>query len=252
MGGPNQHYIPRFLQKGFGVRPRRLLIWRFGRGEDAECRRIKRTGASDHFYSTPSPDGMPTLDDAITAVEQRMAAMLNDLRSGHLGDPVDAVIAAKVVSHLATRTAHVRSTFSDGVARLLDRAEALFSEPANVEAMVGLDYDKPSRLFREAMAENLAQQPAIKGTGIPISVLERIGFMLLQERWGDLADHLGDWVAKSVDEMRSQTDPAIRDGHRKGMAEETPSSQLEATLRTLEWTVESGPSLGAVLPDCVV
>ena len=252
MSGPNQHYIPRFLQRAFGIRPRRLSIWRFGLGEDPEYRRIKRTGASDYFYSAPSRDGRPTLDDAITAVEQQMASTLNGIRSGSPGDPVDAEAAAAVVSHLATRTAHVRSTFGDGVARLLGRAEDLFAEPANVEAMVGLDDDAPNRLVREAMAKELAHWPEIGRTGIPKNVLERIGFMLLQESWGDLAEQFGEWVAALVDVMRSRTGETIREGHRKGLAEAARSSQLEATLRTLEWTVESGPSTGAVLPDCVV
>ena len=252
MSGPNQHYIPRFLQRAFGIRPRRLSIWRFGLGEDPECRRIKRTGASDCFYSAPSPDGRPTLDDAITAVEQQMASTLNGIRSGSPGDPVDAEAAAKVVSHLATRTAHVRSTFGDGVARLLERAEDLFAEAANVEAMVGLDDDAPNRLVREAIAQELARRPEIGRTGIPENVFERIGFMLLRESWGDVAGQVGEWVADFVEVARSRAGEAIRDGHRKGLAEVARSSGLEATLRTLEWTVESGPSTGAILPDCVV
>ena len=252
MSGPNQHYIPRFLQRAFGIRPRRLSIWRFGLGEDPECRRIKRTGAADYFYSTPSLDGRPTLDDAITAVEQQMASTLNGIRSGSPGDAVDAEAAAKVVSHLATRTAHVRSTFGDGVARLLERAEDLFAEPANVEAMVGLDDDAPNRLVREAIANGLAQWPEIGRTGIPKNVLERIEFMLMQEGWGDVAGQVGEWVADYVDAARTRAGEAIRDGHRKGLAEAARSSGLEAALRMLEWTVESGPSSGAILPDCVV
>ena len=252
MSGPNQHYIPRFLQRAFGIRPRRLSIWRFGLGEDPDCRRIKRTGASDFFYSAPSPDGRPTLDDAITEVEEQMASTLNGIRSGSPGDPVDAEAAAKVVSHLATRTAHVRSMFGDGVARLLERAEDLFAEPANVETMVGLDDDAPNRLVREAIAKELARWPEIGRTGIPGRVLERIGFMLLQESWGDVAGQVGEWVADFVEVARSRAGEAIRDGHRKGLEEAARSSGLEFTLRTLEWTVESGPSTGAILPDCVV
>ena len=252
MSGPNQHYIPRFLQRAFGIRPRRLSIWRFRPGEDPECRRIKRTGASDHFYSAPSPGGEPTLDDAITAVEQQIASTLNGIRSGCPGEPVDADAAAKAVSHLATRTAHARSTIADGVARLLERAEGLIAEPANVKALVGLDSDTPNRLLREAISSQLARLPEVGLTGIPSDVLERIGFMLLQEGWGDFAEQFGVLVAGLVDVFRSQADEATRDAHRGALAETTRASGWEATLRTLEWTVEKGPSTGAILPDCVV
>lgn len=252
MSGPNQHYIPGFLQRAFGIRPRRLSIWRFGRGEAPECRRIKRTGASDYFYSAPLPDGRPTLDDAITEVEQRMASILSGIRAGYPGDSVNAMDAAAVVSHLATRTAHVRTTFRDTVARLLERAEDLFAEPANVEAILGLDAGTPNRLVREAMAEELARLPEIERTGIPKDVLERVGFMLLQESWRDAAGQFGAWAKDLVDAARSRTGAVVSDAHRKGLTEVLRSSAFETTLQAFEWTVESGPPAGAVLPDCVI
>ena len=252
MSGPNQHYIPRFLQRAFGIRQRRSWIWQFGRGEAPKHRRIKRTGASDDFYSAPLPDGRPTLDDAITKVEQQIASTLRDIRAGHPGDPVDAKDAAAVVSHLATRAAHVRSTFRDAVARLLERAEDLFADPTNVEAILGLDADTPNRLMRGAMAKELAREPEIERTGFPKDVLERVGFMLLQERRGDAAGQFGAWAEDVVDAVRSRSGDTVSDAHRRGLAEVLKSSAFETTLRTFEWTVERGPSPGAVLPDCVI
>ena len=83
MSGKHQHYIPGFLQRAFGIRAkRRQWIWRLGSEGEPECRRIKKTGAQDYFYSKPSADGRPTLDDAITAVEQRMSSRPSVIRSG--------------------------------------------------------------------------------------------------------------------------------------------------------------------------
>lgn len=254
MTGKNQHYIPSFVQRAFGIRTkRRQWIWRFGREGEPECRRIKKTGSEDYFYSEPSADGRPTLDDAITVVEDRVSSTLNDIRSRLLGDPVEAAGAAAVVAHLATRTAHVRSTFGDGVSRLLERTEELFAEPANVGAMLGLDGEEPNRLVREVIGKELDRwRSEIAASGIPAGVLERVGFALLKENWGDFAGQLSDLAARLVDEVRGRTGEAIRDGHRKGLEAAEGSSGFEATLRTFEWTVESGPPTGAVLPDCVV
>lgn len=253
MSGRNQHYIPGFVQRAFGIRKkRRQWIWRFGREGEPECRRIKKTGAEDYFYAKPSADGQPTLDDAITAVEQRMSSRLNAIRSGSPGDPVDADAAAAVVAHLATRTAHVRSTFGDGVGRLLQRTEELFGDPANVGTVLGLDGAEPNRLVREVIARELARWPQIAQTGIPTDVVERVGFALLKESWGDLTERFAGLAARLVDEMRSRTGEAIRDGHNKGLEAAARSSDFEATLRTFEWTVESGPPTGGILPDCVV
>ena len=252
MSGANQHYIPRFLQRAFGIRPRHQWIWQFGLGGTPERRRIKKTGSAEYFYSEPSVDGRPSLDDAITAVEQGMSLALNSIRSGSPGDSMDAEAAAAVVAHLATRTAHLRSTFADGVAQLLERTEELFAEPGNVEAIAGLDEDVPNRLVREAIGKELKRWPDVGRLEIPASVIERIGFALLKEYWGDFGEQFADGAARLVEELRARTGEAIRDGHNKGMAEAARSSDLEVVMRAFEWTVESGPPDGAILPDCVV
>ena len=254
MGGKNQHYIPSFVQRAFGIRAkRRQWIWRFGPEGEPECRRIKKTGSADYFYSEPSADGRPTLDEAITAVEDRISSTLNNIRSGSPGERVDAEGAAAVVAHLATRTAHVRATFGDGVRRLLERTEELFAEPANVGAMLGLDGEEPNSFVREVIAKELDRwRSEIAASGIPTGVLERVGFALLKENRGELAGQFAEWVARLVDELRGRTGEAIRDGHNKGLEAAEGSSGLEATLRTFEWRVESGPPTGGILPDCVV
>ena len=81
MAGRNQHFIPRFLQRAFGIRPTRKDIWYFGRGEKAEKRSVKRTASEDYFYSEPQGDGRSTLDDAITRMESDLAALLNEIRA---------------------------------------------------------------------------------------------------------------------------------------------------------------------------
>ena len=50
----------------------------------------------------------------------------------------------------------------------------------------------------------------------------------------------------------TRTSEAIRNGHNKGLEAAERSSDLETNLRTFEWTVESGPPAGGILPDCVV
>ena len=121
MAGRNQHFIPRFLQRAFGIQPARGEIWYFGRGEVARKRSVKRTGSEDFFYSEPQADGRPTLDDAITRVESDLATLLRETRAKDPGDPVASNTAAAIVSHLAQRTAHVRATLSEAVVRLFQR-----------------------------------------------------------------------------------------------------------------------------------
>ena len=250
--GPNQHYIPKFLLRGFGIRKRRVEIWHFGVDEPPERRRIKRTGSDDCFYSRPSVDGEPTLDDAISALEPGLAETHRDMRSKLPEEAVDPDEAAAIVSHLLVRTAHFRSSFLDGVARLLGRIEALFGEPAKVRQLAGLDSDAPTKRFQELLASDLTRSSEIATLGIPQQLRERVAFVVLKEASADLLGQSRELVSLALDEIRSQLGEQVRKGHNKALGQATGSTDYRALLRRFKWTVESAPKSGAILPDCVV
>ena len=252
MAGRNQHFIPRFLQRAFAIRPARKEIWYFGRGEVTEKRSIKRTASEDIFYSEPQADGRPTLDDAITNVESDLAVLLNESRAKNPGDTIASTIAAAIVSHLAQRTAHVRATFSEGVERLLLRLEETFSERGNVEALMGLGSAVPEDRFRELVMSELAERPEIAGLGIPHRVLERIAFLFAKENAGELVKQGVEVVNAVLDLLQPRSTDLVRDSHNKALGGMIGSNEYQSLLKTFDWSVELGPATGAILPDCVV
>ena len=247
MAGRNQHYIPRFLQGAFGIRPRHREIWYFGRGDVAEKRSIKRTASDDCFYSQPRADGRSTLDDAITRRESDLAVLLNQVRSTSPGEAIASSVAAAIVSHLTQRTAHVRATFSEGIARLLERAESVFAERDNIEALMGLDGELPTARFREVVMKKLAGNPEFARFDIPTRVLERTMFLLAKESSGEMVTCAG----ALLDSLRPQSTELVRHSHNKALSDTIGSGQYEALLQKFDWSVESGPATGAILPDCV-
>ena len=253
--GRNQHYIPSFLQRAFGIPGKsksRMEIWRFGLDGQLGRGRIKETGSGDYFYSRPSTDGRRTLDDIITAIEADLSRVLRAVRSRSMGVSIDAEEAAAIVSHMLGRTAHVRSSYRDLVDHLLKRGKALFVERANFEKLVGLDSDAPTRRFRELVVSDLARRPEVARLGIPLQLLERVAFVLLKETSTELLGPSLDWVAGILDEVRSRSGELVRDGHNRALEQAVKSNAYEALLRTFEWTVEHAPESGAILPDCVV
>lgn len=251
MSGPKQHYIPVLLQQAFRIGPKKPgEIWRFCRGEAPDRRRVKQTGLERYFYSVPCSSGQQTLDDAITAFELMLSTKLNDVRSKGPGERVAPDVAAAIVTHLATRTAHVRSTLAEGVERLLDRTGKLFAEPESVAAMMGLDGDVPTERFRELVGESLDGSGEIAGLGVPARLLERMVFALLKENWGDFAGQAGDMVAAMVEVVLPRSDELARESHNGALNRIGTVGGYEAALRSFEWTV--APATGAILPDCVV
>ncbi len=247
MAGRNQHYIPRFLQRAFAIRSRRREIWYFGRGEAAERCLIKRTASADFFYSEPGAGGSATLDDAITRKESDLAVLLNEVRAASPGDAVASSAATAIVSHLTQRTAHVRAAFSEGVDRMLDRAEQAFSERDDIEALMGLDNGLPDERFRDLVMKELAGMPEIARRGIPTRVLERTAFLLAKEGSGEMVAS----ASALLDGLRPQSTELVRDSHNKALGDTIRTSEYEAMLQTFDWSVESGPATGAILPDCV-
>ena len=252
MAGRNQHFVPRFLQRAFGIRPTRKDIWYFGRGEEAEKRSVKRTASEDYFYSEPQADGRSTLDDAITTMESDLAALLNEIRAKSPGETIASPTAAAIVSHLAQRTAHVRATFSEGVVRLLQRMEETFFERDNVEALMGLDSAVPEERFRELVMSELAGRPEIARLGMPHRVLERIAFLVAKENAGELVKQGVEVVNAVLDGFQPRSTDLVRDSHNKVLGGMIGSNEYQALLQTFDWCIESGPATGAILPDCVV
>ena len=143
--GPNQHYLPKFLQKPFGVPPKHNQIWYFERDSRPVKQRIKRTASQANFYSDPAPGGQRTLDDAITDTESDLALALDSIRSRSVGEPVNPNTAADIIHHLAPRTAHVRDTMQQGVNRLIDTAVEQHADSDVIHTFLGLELKSAHR-----------------------------------------------------------------------------------------------------------
>ena len=250
--GPNQHYIPKFVQRPFGVPPKRHLIWCFEQGNEPEKRPIKRTGAQRHFYSERSTDGHPTLDDQISDVESKLALNLRTIRSEEIGNAIDAHAMAAIITHLALRTAHIRGTAKQGLVQMLDRAVDVFTDPSNLQAIVGLDRPAPNDQFREHVLRDLISRPEVTKLAFPPHVLERIAFYYAKENCPQFLENALPAFRPIFDALALRAGQLARDGHNRALSQTVLSNPRESFLATLKWRIESAPRAGAILPDCVV
>ena len=250
--GPNQHYIPKFVQKPFSIPPRRHQIWCFARGTRPDKRTIKRTGSQDHFYSLPAAAGSRTLDDEITSVENRLSSVLHTIRSIPIGNSVDSHDAAAIIAHLAPRTAHIRNSLKHGLTQILDHATALFNEPNNLQALVGLDQSTPNDQFRKHVFDDLINRPELAGLNLPTHVLERVAFYFAKENASEFLNNTLPLLHPILTTLLSGSDNIVRDSHIKALVKNLKYNPRVTVLRTMSWTIQSAPTSGAILPDCVV
>ena len=256
-GGKNQHHIPSFVQRPFAI-PRPEQSQTRGYLAFRPWCSARATPDQGHWFRGPlllraiTGRGSPTLDDAITAREPHLSLALRNVRDMPPGNSVEADSAAEIVFHLATRTAHVRSSLGEGADLLLDGASRVFTDADNIAALVGLDAGEPTDLFREGVVNELATNPVIAGWNLPPRLLERLAFMALQEN-SHLLDENANFMAVLLSELRTGLPVAVRDGHNLALGQRgLPDDSYEALLRTLKWGVVNAPIAGAILPDCIV
>ena len=85
--------------------------------------RSSARGSESYYYSGPSVDGRPELDDLITDMDPGLSLELREMRPRAPGMPVEPDAAASC-RNLTFRTAHVRNTFEDGLVRVPGAAPA--------------------------------------------------------------------------------------------------------------------------------
>ncbi len=248
--GPNQHYLPRFLQKPFGIRPKRNEIWVFARGAAPESKPRKSVGASEYFYSDPATDGARTLDDDITDIETPISRKLASIRAEPVGAAVNSTNAAEIVNHLVPRTAHVRVNMERGLRMMAHGIQTILSDDDRIQTLMGLDEDEPTEAFQKSLTEKLGEIEGIENLGLPEGLIERIAFIAAKENFATLAvdtlpilrDLFGSWL--------ETTDGFVRETHNKTLEKISTSSSRLKLLENLNWTVQAAQREGAILPDC--
>ena len=250
--GPNQHYLPKFLQKTFGVPHKRKQIWCFERDSLPVKQPIKRTASRSNFYSRPTGDGLPTLDDAITDSESDLALTLDSIRSKSVGESVDSNTAADIIQHLALRTAHVRDTMQHGLTRLFDLVVDQYGSSDNLERLLGLNAQQPTDHFRETIFRELVQRPEIVGANLSKQTLERFAFCIARESVSDIVQETRPAIRSALHRVFPQLGDVIREGHNEALTGIVKPGPRDALLLELDWTIHSAPATGVILPDFVV
>lgn len=251
MAGKRQHYIPRFLQRGFLFDPQddAERTWLHRRSNPARLVGIRDVGVSEYFYSKLRTDGVATLDDLITALERELEPGLTALRSGPVGDHIDSAMVSQLVSHLLLRTAHIRSIFAQAAIQVLDGvAASLFTDVEVLRGCIGVDSLSNSGPLHRAIDEALEKLP-LGQQSFPRPLARRVSGFLARELFDSLFIESQPMFAQALAEIMTRIPAMVRDGHNRAL-ETSKGEQWEMQLRKLHWFTQVVS--GAVLPDCVV
>jgi hypothetical protein len=254
MSGRNQHFIPRMLLRGFRSRgdEARTYVWVARREGGVFEPNIIGVAAQNDFYSAPSSDGRPTLDDAITHYEDRLGALLMGLRRLDFGETAPAEDASEVVSHLTRRVPGFRHFMGDTVSDLFQRASDHFSRPEVIRGLAGLEGPEPTEVFRDrALPEIRANPRRAHMQNVPDDMLVAMAYAQAREGYDVLFAPQAALVEDALRTLIAQAPAQAAEGHRRILAEDLAGQARVDFLDGYRWRIEAAPEGGCILPDCV-
>jgi hypothetical protein len=247
MAGKRQHYIPRFLQRGFLAEctDDAERTWLHRRGIAARLVGIKDVGVGEFFYSKLSAQGAETLDDLITYIEGDICTDLQSIQQSHHGSAIDPTLSARITAHLTLRTAHVRSTFQKGAAQILDQISALVADSDQLRELLELDSGGMGRVLA-AIDDELNSSPL--GELLPRPLAVRMMASNLRESFDEVYASQKPIFTEVLTKLAKELPTVARDGHNNALRR-ARATQWEADLAQLSWRTHS--VVGAILPDCI-
>ena len=249
MAGKKQHFIPKHFLRPFVAPESSDSLWMFRRGNPSGFMVARRKAAAqEYFYSTPSSDGSPTVDDLVTDYEHRLSRIVDEIREIAVGSRIDGSAISEVVAHLSTRSSHMRGIMDESVFAMSEAMPGLVDEVLEGFATM-LPRSRPPPKILTAISREWRKFKGIQLRPVSEKTICELLYFLMRENPGGL---LGEAlpVKALVDRLVSGAGPigkgAQTDALRKTMA---PKAVVEK-LNRLDWRVAPTHGKGVILPDC--
>ena len=158
MSGNKQHFLPRFLQKGFAsnyVSRKKVQVWYFEKGQSPEERNTKDVGLEDLFYGEP---GTGSLDDLITKKENRFAKKIDRLRQEKCVCSDDVQDIAKFVYTMTVRTKRAQEHIVSLASSSLSKFQPNLTDPKYMEDLVREVARSDDPRFRKKVNEEIRKR----------------------------------------------------------------------------------------------
>lgn len=253
MAGRKQHHIPQCLLRGFEARRKgkHTQVYVFRAGQESYLSSTEGVAAERYFYSSLPTDKNKTLDDQITDYEQRLSSLLNQLRASCSSEPVDASVAAEVVTHLTVRGAYLRGIFDFCAREMRVGMSAFLSDAKSVRAWSGIDQNQPEKMLVEEIDRVIDGLKTQTPLPIPPDLLRRILLFRLREEFDTIYSQHRKQIPESLAQFEAAMIEAIRNGHTRVLNTTLVPEERAAALAGLYWRVIRAPQDDLILPDCV-
>ncbi len=161
MSGNKQHILPKFLLKGFASRieGEKIYTWVYPRHQNPAEANIKKIGVEKYFYGKESES---CIDDDITKFEGEYAPLLDELRAISGQNEIYDNRIAYLITHLVTRTKHLRDSYRESIEFLIEKMTEYFSDFNNLKEAILSSILKNPEMMINPIEEGFRNHPELK------------------------------------------------------------------------------------------
>jgi hypothetical protein len=250
VSGRYQHSIPRAVLREFQIAAARGEQVHVYRRESDFPQAIGRASAERDFFSSPHPEGAPTLDDAMTNFENGPFNRDWQLLIARPAGAIDAALAARVVNHLIGRTHHLRGVIKSSASAMGELVQQLFGNGEFLRGKFAMDQARPTAPFKEMMLEQLKDSP-LSAIGITLEALVGVCHIVLRENGESITGTVSSAASQIAEKFIGSAATVARDAHVKGLTQSLSPEARFAYLAALEWHIVEGNDASFILPDFV-
>ncbi len=252
MAGSGQHFIPRHFLKPFVIQDGSDKLWMYRRNLDHPVPVDRGDAAKQkHFYSKPSEDGTPTLDDLITDYETHVFKLVDVLRALNIGEEADPLMVGEVAAHLSIRSAHSRTFIMEGAASMAQAIGKLVENPAEVFGIERLSANCIPNKLQDIILDGIMKNGYDVLSGVSKETLARLLYFHFRENGSSMLEEAQSTVLPLVDQFLGNTKALATSAHIEALSRTLAPEGIIEKLAGLQWTVEPHKVMPAILPDCV-
>lgn len=244
MSGDRQHFIPRFLQKGFRAGGSRKIsrCWVYGPAGRPRSANIADVGLQRRFYAL---EAETELDDKITAAESDIYAPLVELLTteGVVAESVSLI--PNMLVHFELRSRHVRQNMYGMMEKCSRQLIAKLADPETLDLLLQQHLQPGSTIFDEILKRNgisFEQFKSVFGAqGLPLRDVVR-------RMTQTYATH----IATLIPVLESTVQTAVKRAHVRILNETLAPSTRVRRLEKLSYSIEKYPSRNLPLGDSII
>lgn len=229
MAGIRHHILPRFLLKGFAsqINGKKVSTWVYRKNSKPFEASTKDISVEKYFYGK---DGGANVDPEITELEIEFAALLTELRGCSSKEEVNDPRVAEFITHLCTRTKHLRDSFRESTEFLLESLEEYLSDFGNLKGLILSDPQIMRNAF-EAKIKGFQIQQHQKD--IIMSLLPSMASILLDQQKSEFRS----LIKTALEQTKEALPTMLKEAHITTLSQELIPEPRIGNYRSLKWFV---------------